>query len=397
MIAPRFGLVLTMCLGLAAPALAQSPVEIGGDRYLSDATVTSRDQAARDVVAMGASVTLSADVAEDVHAMGFDVEIDGAVGGDVVAAGATVSMDGPIAGDVTASAMTLRIGLNAEITGNVRLVAGTVRIDGPILGALVAAGGEVTLNAPIMGDVVLTAGSIEFGPEARIDGMLTYYAPAPLDVPLRVIGADRVQYQPATHPETWRDFRDEWADWERPAAIGPWAVVGGFLVNLGLFLLIGALFLTLAPNMVRSLRRRAEARPGMVILTGVIGLSILFGAVPVSAISIVGLPLVPLILLFTVVVWVLGYILGAYVLAMRVMRGLGGEESPGIGMRLLALALGVTLMALLNFIPVIGWMANFALVLLGVGAVTTRLFDSTLGRLEPELDQGLAPIDRTEP
>jgi hypothetical protein len=62
-------------------------------------------------------------------------------------------------------------------------------------------------------------------------------------------------------------------------------------------------------------------------------------------------------------------------------------------MRLLALAIGVTIAALLNFIPVIGWMANFALVLLGVGAITTGLFYRMFDRFGAERDQALAPLD----
>lgn len=393
----RFCLTLTAVIALSAPALSQTqPVEVGGDVFLSGSTVTQPISAERDLLAFGASVSLSGDVAEDVHAIGFDVEIDGAIGGDVVAAGGSVSVDGTVAGDVTASAMTLRTGPEAEIGGNARLAGATVTIDGPVLGALVAAGGEITLNAPITGDVVLTSAEITFGPNAVIQGTLTYFSDDRIEVPERVISAERVRFEPASEREMWRDFRDDWQDWDSPVELNRWTIVGGFLINLGLFIVIGAVFLSLAPGTVRRLRRRADARPGMVILTGTIGLSILFGSIPVGVLSVVGMPLVPILVLLILAVWVLGYILGAYVLAMRVLRGFGAAESPSIATRLLALAVGVTLVALLNFIPVIGWMANFALVLLGIGAITTALFDSFMTRLEPELDQGLALIDTSD-
>lgn len=394
MIAYRLAQLLTVTMALCGPALSDTPpVEIGGDVFVSGPTVSRPIPADRDLLAFGANVSLTGDVAEDVHAMGFDVEIDGAVGGDVVAAGGSVSVDGTVAGDVTATAITLRTGLGAQISGNVRLAGATVTIDGPVLGALVAAGGEVILNAPIAGDVVLTGAEITFGPNAVIEGTLTYHSNARIDVPVRVISADRVRFEPTSEREMWRDFRDDWQGWDSPVELTSWNIVGGFLINLGLFIVIGAVFLSLAPGTVRRLRRRADARPGMVILTGTIGLAILFGSIPVSVLSVVGLPLVPILALLIFAIWILGYILGAYVLAMRVMRGFGTVESPSIFMRLLALAVGVTLVALLNFIPVIGWMANFALVLLGIGAITTALFESFMTGLEPDLDQSLAPLD----
>lgn len=107
----RFFLTLATVVVLSVPALSQTePVEVGGDVYVSDSTVTQPILAERDPIALGVTVALSSDVAEDVHA----------IGGDVVAAGASVSVDGTVAGDVAASAMTLRFGPRAKIGGNAR-------------------------------------------------------------------------------------------------------------------------------------------------------------------------------------------------------------------------------------------------------------------------------------
>jgi cytoskeletal protein CcmA (bactofilin family) len=361
--------------------------------FVSGPSASTSGSAGRDLLAFGASVSVSGDVAEDVHAMGFDVDVQATIGGDLVAAGASVRIDGPVRGDVTASAMTLRTGIAAAIGGNARLAAATVTVDGPVDGALTAAGADITLNAPVSGDVMLAGASITFGPDARIDGTLRYVAEEPIAIPERVISADRVRFEQASEREMWQDFREDWEGWDSPVNISPFGIVAGFLVNLGLFILIGAIFLSLAPGMIRSLRREADARPGMVMLTGAIGLSILFGIVPVALLSIVGLPVIPILLLLILAAWALGYILGAYVVALRVMRGLGGSETPTMVMRLLALAIGVTIAALLNFIPVIGWMANFALVLLGVGAITIGLFYRMFDRFGAERDQALAPLD----
>lgn len=387
-------LIVAAVIALAGPGFGQTPDRVIGGDILRAGETRSPLQATRDVLAAGATVSLDGSVAQDAHAAGFDVDVDATTGGDLYAMGFSVSLRGPVGGDVTASGFSVRVGSEAEIAGNARIAGGRVAIDGPVLGALAVAGGKVTLNSEVSGDVLLAGETLVFGPDARIEGVLTYSAPARIEIPERVVSADRVTYQPYQRSEMMRDAREMWSDWEYPVLPTFLSVLSGFLITLGFFVVIGALFLTLAPRQVRHLRRGIEARPGMALLSGVIGLSMLFGLVPISALTVVGLPLVPIVLLATVVVWTLGYILGAYVLAMRVLRGFGAAENPEIWMRLLALVVGVTLVALLNFIPVLGWMVNFALVLLGIGGMTTALFERLTGNVGPALDVDMRPMER---
>ncbi|SNR84974.1 hypothetical protein [Puniceibacterium sediminis] len=366
---------------------------IGGD-ILRAGDSSAPLQATRDVLATGATVTLDGTVAQDAHAAGFVVDVDAATGGDLYAVGFSVGLRGAVGGDLTASGFSVRTSTGASVGGNARLAGGRVTIDGPVQGALAAAGGSVTLNSDVSGDVMLAGETLKFGPDARIGGTLSYSAPTRIDIPERVIPADRVTFEPYERREVIRDARDTWENWEYPVLPTFLTVLSGFLITLGFFIVIGALFLTLAPAQVRHLRHSIEARPGMALLSGVIGLSILFGLVPISAMAVVGIPLIPIVLLATVAVWTLGYILGAYVLAMRSLRAFGAAEDPQIWMRLLALVIGVTIVTLLNFIPVLGWMANFALVLLGIGGMTTALFERLVGNAGPTLDAEMRPMER---
>ena len=351
--------------------------------------------APRDVLAAGSTVVLEGKVAQDTHAVGFDVDVGAATGDDLYAFGFSVSVRGPVLGDLTAAGMSLHTSSDAVVAGNSRLAGRTVIIDGPIRGGLAAAGAEVILNAEISGDVLVSAEKITFGPNAIIGGALTYSAPEQLNIPERVIAADRVQFKVYEPSDMMREAEDMWRDWESPAMPDFFTLFSGFLVTLGFFVVLGAVFLALLPERVHRLQRSIDARPGMSLLTGVIGLSILFGLVPISALTVVGIPLVPIVLIATVAVWTLGYVLGAYALAMRAMRTFGTAANPSIFLRLLALVVGVTLVALLNFVPVLGWMANFALVLAGIGAMTTAVFERVAGNAGPVLDTDMRPIEDT--
>jgi hypothetical protein len=141
------------------------------------------------------------------------------------------------------------------------------------------------------------------------------------------------------------------------------------------------------------MRRSIADAPGQILLLGVIGLSMLFGMVPITAMTIVGIPFVPVVVLAIVVAWTLGYALGAYSVAMRIWAALGGSEAPSNIARLLVLAGAIIFVALLNFIPFVGWVANFTLVLLGIGAMTRAIFQSMLGNPDVALDVDLKPLE----
>jgi hypothetical protein len=59
---------------------------------------------------------------------------------------------------------------------------------------------------------------------------------------------------------------------------------------------------------------------------------------------------------------------------------------PGLLVRLFIFAAATIAVALLKFIASMGWVANDMLVLLGLGAITRRVFDALARRPDPALD-----------
>ncbi|NNL35825.1 MAG: hypothetical protein HKP35_08405 [Silicimonas sp.] len=359
-------------------ALADTtPVEIGGDLFLSgDAPEVAAE---RDVFAVGLSTALSGSVDEDAHAVGFSVEVDANTDGDLYAAGGSVSVRGAVGSDLNVTGGTIRTHGSSRTGGNARISGGSVSIEGPIDGALIASGGEIYLNAPIGGDARLSGARIRFGSEASVAGRLTYSTGEPIDIPESVADPSRVTFEKMAFSDAFGSDENGW-DWPRgpDMEIGAGAVFGALAATIGSFLLVGAIFLAFAPALVSRMRKGVLARPGKTALAGLIGLSILIGCIPILAMTLVGIPLVPIAILATVIVWYLGYVLGAYALGMGVARGIGMQEDPSILSRLGVLAVTALVAALLNFIPILGWLANFAIVILGVGAMTFVLFERIL-------------------
>ena len=375
-------LLLSFLLAASPAAAGMERESIGGDLFIAGSGTAADASTDRDLFVAGGTVTARGAVAQDAHFAGLDVEIGTEVADDVYAAGGTITLRAPVGEDLTAMGFSVRLADSGRVDGNARLAGGSVVVEGPVAGALLASGGEVVLDAEIGGDVRIFAGDVSFGPNARIGGRLDYTAPAEVAIPATVIDPARVSFTRAEEWENMAAASREWAGKEYPALPGASAVFGFLVVTIGFFVVLAAVALALAPERIEAMRRESLARPGLALLGGVLGLATVFGLVPISVMTIVGLPLLPIILLLALLLWIAGYAFGVYAVALRVWTGMGGAE-PATAGRLAVYAAGLLVMALLNVIPFAGWVANFTLVLFGIGAIAVPIYRSLFARRAP--------------
>ncbi len=363
---------------LAAPAVAETQFKIGGDTFASGLNANLNETADRDALMSGMSVTLTGQVAKDAHLMGLDVTSDGAVGGDLYATGFSVSVEKPVTDDLTAAGLNVRVRNEASIGGNARLTGGNVIIDGPVSGSLLAAAGTLTVNGSIGQDARLTAGKLIFGPDAKIAGELTYSASEPMEIAANVISPDRVHYEKTDWGNSLPMMRDR-MDFDAmhiwPSFFG---VVAGFIVALAFLAGIGAIVLNISPVFVDRLQQRTMVSPLRSLGLGTLGLGALIGLVPISIMSFIGIPLVPVIALAIVSLWIGGYLLGVYAISIRALQAFRPslpEFPPGIMSNFITLVIGLVVFATLNFIPFFGWLINLLVVLLGIGGIAGLTLD----------------------
>lgn len=384
-------LAVITAFGLSTAALADTvSTRNGKDTFFAGSHISQAVDTVGDTFMAGRSVKLHGATQGDLHVSGLDVSISANVVEDLYALGGTVIIRGAIAEDLSAAAFSLRTESSSVTQGNARLMGNSVTIEGPVAGALSVMGRDVILNAPIAGDVRILAQTLSFGPDAVVSGSLTYSLEEKMVVPGRVAAADRVVFEKVSGGRVWAEWQEVGKD--MPALPTFMSMMFGFSISLLFFLALGALMLGFMPKRLSKMRRSIAEAPGQTLILGVIGLSILFGMIPIVALTLIGLPFVPIVLLAIVVVWTLGYALGAYSVAMRLWSGLGGAAEPSNIARLLVLAAAIILVALLNFIPFVGWVANYTLVLLGIGAMTRAVFLSMLGNPGVALDVDMKPI-----
>lgn len=383
-------LAIAICLATAAWSDATA-INHGGDTYIAGSVVNETVETSGDTFISARSVRAMGTSQGDLHVTGFDVSVSADTAQDLYAIGATVVLRGDVGEDLTAAGFSVRTESSAAISKNARIFGNTLTIEGPIEGALMATGMDVILNAPIKGDARILAGTLSFGPEAVVGGTLIYSMKDKINVPERVASAERVVFEKAAMKDAWDGFDEMRRD--MPGLPTFMSVFAGFLISLLFFVVLGAVMLGFMPTRLETLRQSIAQAPGLSILLGIIGLSMLFGMVPITAMTIVGIPFVPIAVLAIVVVWTLGYALAAYSVAMRIWAAFSREENPSNVARLLIYAAAITVIAMLNFIPFVGWVANYTLVLLGIGAITKAVFLWMIDSPAPALDVDMKPIE----
>jgi hypothetical protein len=115
------------------------------------------------------------------------------------------------------------------------------------------------------------------------------------------------------------------------------------------------------------------AWPWRDLLLGIVAISALFGSIIVLAVSLIGIPLIPLILLLIPFVVFAGYLTTAHAIGALIIaraRGVPGSFWAGLG----AMLLGVLILAIVTSIPLLGWVIAVIAVILGIGAWLALVF-----------------------
>ncbi len=422
----RWVAAVTLAL-LPATALADDDFMVfGGDTYVSGQTANLDADSSRSAFVSGFSASIDAAVTKDAHIAGGHVSVDAPVSGDLYAAGFWIAIDGPVGGDLSASGYSVSLERKATVGGNSRIAARSVDIDADLAGSLLAVAQDVTVNGTITGDVMLAVDNLTFGPNARIDGLLSYVGPQDIEIPESVISADRVTHRRIAGAalsslarmtaagEALHDLRENGA--VRTAAEiaagkeavkiagemtfghdedNVWALLAGFLVTLIAYVIIAAIFFNFAPARTEAVRARLMAKPFASLCYGFLALSMLVGAVPVAAITIVGVVLIPFVILLIVAACILSYLVAAYAFAWGILSRIK-PISPSLTNKLLATAAGIVLLSMTHYLWFFGWIINLAVVLTGLGAIAAFCGKRAMARRAESGPGSTATTDEAE-
>lgn len=336
----------------------------GGDVYTSGNQATISQPVENDVFAAGFNASVDATVKGDAHLAGFSVSVTGPVNGNVYAAGNSIVISGRIGADVNAAGSSVTLSGSTPIMGNARLVGANIDISKPIEGSLTSASASTTLNSAVAGDFFFAGETLSFGPNARVAGQVEITSSSDIAVPASVAPADRVTIKKVSQKELEKTGQQE------PFAAPFWpgtSPLHGLFTAL-ILTIVGGLWVVLAPRRSENSYIAARSRPLKALWFGILALAALFGLLPVAAISIIGLPLLPFVVLALIVMTILGYAAGGWYLGRQALTALSFMPA-GRGGQVLAMAFGIVILLVLGIIPFAGWIVQFFAIMFGLGGM----------------------------
>ncbi|MGI6081966.1 MAG: hypothetical protein ACOYEP_03740 [Limnochordia bacterium] len=256
--------------------------------------------------------------------------------------------------------------------GDVVAVLGDVDVLGEVTGDVVAVGGSIDIDGLVKGDVVSVGGTVRLGDDAVVEGQVTAIGGGVNQEPsssvlggIHSINIGNLSIRPRLRPNLsllrWRS---------------PQAAFGYSLYVLGLYAL-SLLVLALTPSQVANVANAIDTQWRRALLLGLVTL-LLIGPVTLAVvITVIGIPLVPIIWLAFVVAKILGYVAFVSYLGRRV----GGSDRALH--HLAELAIGVVVLALVRYVPVLGPVTSFFVNAITVGAVLDTRFGTNRPWMPP--------------
>lgn len=327
---------------------------IDHDFYGAGQTIQLTGPVNGDAVVAGQRVTIEGQVSGDILAAGELVTINGAVLDDVRVAGRVVQIDKAISDHLLAAGETVTLNATASI-GNWAWLAGRqVEVFGRIGTALKAAGETIIIAGVINGPVELTADHVQILADAVITGPLRVQSPNPPDIARGATIQGDIKHLPM------------------PEVAGPPVVkavlLAALMVTLSL-IVTGIVYYLLFPRFSVTAARRIEQVP--------------LASLGLGFVVLLLTPVVIVILFFLGVGFLLGILLAAAYLVMVVSGGLTGvvyvsdaalrrlfkKAAAGKGVRVMALIGAFVVLGLVQLIPLLGSLAVFLLMVMGIGAL----------------------------
>ena len=334
---------------------------IAEDIYLAGGTVDVLANVDGDVVAAGGQVTIDNTVSGDVMAAGGNVVIRARVGDDVRAAGGNVTIGGTVGDDLIAAGGRVLLAPTATVGGRAWLGGGTVQISGKVAKGVKVAANRIVIAGDITGDVKLVGEDIDVRSGAVIRGNLVYYSRNDAR-----IASDAT----ITGVVTRESLR---AGEEAREGARAFRYVARLALYISLMVTGIVLYLLFPVTSVGAARTVNEA-PWKSLGLGFAVLAATPLAILLLFVSLVGVWLALLLLALYLSSLLLGFLTGIINVGDWGLRLIGRTGAATKSWRVLSVIAALLALWLVRFVPVLGGLAVFAVLVFGLGALTLYLW-----------------------
>lgn len=356
----------TAFASLLSPVLAQELAQqdkvtleknqtINQDYFTAGETVTILGTVNGDTYVAGGNILIEGTINGDLLVAGGAVQIRGTVNGNVRAVGGNMTISGNIAKNVTVMGGNISVSEGAVITGSLTIAGGNVEVFAPVGRGITAGAGNLYVGESVGGNITAGVGMLTLGSNAKVTGNLNYWSEE-----------DMVSNDGATVSGiiTRNEYQKYVADKEMFAKAVSGALFTIKLVEIIALLLLGSVLIKLAPNYTKKTVDIIQTNPWKSLFVGLITSIVLPVLIVLAFISLIGIPVAVMGIFIIMLLFVFAKIFASLfiggVLLSMVNKSVNVYAS---------LAVGLLVLFVLFFIPVIGWLAGCVLMLMGLGGM----------------------------
>jgi len=237
-----------------------------------------------------------------------------------------------------------------EILGDVVAVFGNVTVNGKVAGDVVAIFGDVRVNGEVMGDVTAVGGNILRGETSKIHGRST--AIGALGINGLIDGIKRRSWHLA--PGGFR----------RNIRFSFFRLVR-FLGHLG----VGTLIIILFPNAIKRAADFVGREIGRQLLVGLAILLLTPFAVIFMFVTLIGIPLIPVLLMLVYAAAFFGYLCVSIYIGRQLTHWIA--KKPGL---LMEFVLGALILWVIQSLPFVGSLTAFIVLIISLGIAAGTQF-----------------------
>jgi len=269
---------------------------------------------------------------------------------------------------VLGGAIHVREGETVE--GGAVCLGGEIVVDGRLRGDAVSIGGPIEVNGTVDGDVVSVGSTVSLGPNARVRGDAVSVGGAVHRAEGAIVEGEvssgGVPYRFGVHGRVLPRMGWSFLRWPL-SRLSPYGPV--WLVQLIGMLFLAVLVVAIWPNHVTAVAAAIETHFGRSLLVGLVGWLVLVPGVVFLAITLLGIPLIPVWVILYVAAGILGYSAASILVGDRVAR-LANASMSMLG----KVITGALILSLVGLVPLVGSVAAVAIALVGLGAVVDTKF-----------------------
>jgi hypothetical protein len=318
--------------------------------YTAGSNVTISSDIQGDLYAAGANLNITGSIEDDLVVAGGTVNLNGTVGSDMRVAGGNVFVNGQITGDLVVFGGNITVSETASIGGDLVVAGGNIIVNAPVAGKAQISGGNVTINNSIGGEVAVNAERLAFGPDALIASAVQYKGRS------QAVVAQGAQVGEINFTELEKNDN----------AIKAAVTVGTLIKLLGLFL-AGWILLRLSHRKSLAVLNEAGRTPLENLGLGFVGVIILPILIVVLFFTLIGYYVALFLIFFFILAFMLTLLFAAMLVGAYLMKWLRKKDELHLDWK--ALLLGLVVLEIIKWIPVIGWLICLVIFLITFGAM----------------------------